>query len=160
MVGENVEGGVYPTRKALEIANELELDLVEISPNATPPVCKVIDYKKFLYEQKKRDKELKDLYKQYVGEYEDLRNLSVDELLLYAKEQWDENERIDRIDMVAELLYAEASYKGNPLRSLLQEKAYALFYYVEAHGTTFSIDRQQKMEAMRHELGNLLSDNC
>ena len=59
MVGENVEGGVYPTRKALEIANELELDLVEISPNATPPVCKVIDYKKFLYEQKQRDKELK-----------------------------------------------------------------------------------------------------
>ena len=59
MVGENVEGGVYPTRKALEIANELELDLVEISPDATPPVCKVIDYKKFLYEQKKRDKELK-----------------------------------------------------------------------------------------------------
>jgi len=59
LVGENVEGGVYPTRKALEIANELELDLVEISPNATPPVCKVIDYKKFLYEQKKREKELK-----------------------------------------------------------------------------------------------------
>ena len=59
LVGENVESGVYPTRKALEIANELELDLVEISPNATPPVCKVIDYKKFLYEQKKRDKELK-----------------------------------------------------------------------------------------------------
>ncbi|WP_460485683.1 translation initiation factor IF-3 [Capnocytophaga sp. HP1101] len=59
LVGDNVENGVYPTRKALEIANELELDLVEISPNATPPVCKVIDYKKFLYEQKKRDKELK-----------------------------------------------------------------------------------------------------
>ena len=59
LVGENVEGGVYPTRKALEIANELELDLVEISPNATPPVCKVIDYKKFLYEQKKREKEMK-----------------------------------------------------------------------------------------------------
>ena len=59
LVGENIEGGVYPTRKALEIAKELELDLVEISPNATPPVCKVIDYKKFLYEQKKRDKEMK-----------------------------------------------------------------------------------------------------
>ena len=59
LVGENVEGGVYPTRKALEIANEVELDLVEISPNATPPVCKVIDYKKFLYEQKKREKEMK-----------------------------------------------------------------------------------------------------
>ena len=59
LVGENVENGVYPTRKALEIANELELDLVEISPNATPRVCKVIDYKKFLYEQKKREKEMK-----------------------------------------------------------------------------------------------------
>ncbi|CEN32565.1 protein chain initiation factor IF-3 [Capnocytophaga cynodegmi] len=59
LVGENVETGIYPTRKALEIAEELELDLVEISPNATPPVCKVIDYKKFLYEQKKREKEIK-----------------------------------------------------------------------------------------------------
>lgn len=51
--------GVYPIRKALEISRELELDLVEISPKANPPVCKVIDYKKFLYEQKKRDKALK-----------------------------------------------------------------------------------------------------
>ncbi len=59
LVGENIEAGVYPTRKALEIAEEQELDLVEISPNATPPVCKVIDYKKFLYEQKKREKEMK-----------------------------------------------------------------------------------------------------
>ena len=59
LVGENIEGGVYPTRKALEIAEEQELDLVEISPNATPPGCKVIDYKKVLYEQKKREKEMK-----------------------------------------------------------------------------------------------------
>lgn len=51
--------GVYPTRKALEIADEQGLDLVEISPNASPPVAKVMDYKKFLYEQKKREKELK-----------------------------------------------------------------------------------------------------
>ncbi|GHA51293.1 translation initiation factor IF-3 [Salinimicrobium marinum] len=51
--------GVYPTRKALAIAEEQELDLVEISPNANPPVAKVMDYKKFLYEQKKRDKVLK-----------------------------------------------------------------------------------------------------
>jgi translation initiation factor IF-3 len=51
--------GVYPISKARELANELELDLVEISPNAEPPVCKIIDYKKFLYEQKKRDKALK-----------------------------------------------------------------------------------------------------
>ncbi len=50
---------VYPIRKALAIAQELELDLVEISPNAKPPVAKVMDYKKFLYEQKKREKAMK-----------------------------------------------------------------------------------------------------
>lgn len=105
----------------------------------------------------KRDKDLKDLYKQYVGEYDDLRNLSVDELLTYAKEQWEEEERIDKINMVAELLYAEGSYKGQPLRQILLEKAYTLFYYVEANDSTFSIDRRQKMEAMRQELGNKLS---
>ncbi|WP_228055072.1 translation initiation factor IF-3 [Kordia antarctica] len=59
LVGDNVEIGVYPTRKALAVAEEQELDLVEISPKASPPVCKVMDYKKFLYEQKKRDKSLK-----------------------------------------------------------------------------------------------------
>ena len=59
LVGDNVEMGVYPLAKAKEIASGLELDLVEISPNANPPVCKIIDYKKFLYEQKKREKVLK-----------------------------------------------------------------------------------------------------
>ncbi|WP_452222516.1 translation initiation factor IF-3 [Lacinutrix salivirga] len=59
LVGDNVEIGVYPTKEALKIAEEQELDLVEISPKAKPPVCKVMDYKKFLYEQKKRDKALK-----------------------------------------------------------------------------------------------------
>ncbi|WP_302849929.1 translation initiation factor IF-3 [Polaribacter batillariae] len=59
LVGDNVEVGVYPLAKAKEIAKEQELDLVEISPKAKPPVCKVIDYKKFLYEQKKREKALK-----------------------------------------------------------------------------------------------------
>lgn len=59
LVGDNVEIGIYPLKKALEIAQEQELDLVEISPNANPPVCKVIDYKKFVYEQKKREKALK-----------------------------------------------------------------------------------------------------
>jgi len=105
----------------------------------------------------KRDKDLKDLYRQYVGEYDDLRNLSVDELLTYAKEQWNEEERIDKINMVAELLYAEGSYKGQPLRQMLMEKSYRLFDYVEANGSTFSIDRRQKMEAMRQELDNKLS---
>ena len=59
LVGDNVEMGVYPIKEALAIAEEQGLDLVEISPNAKPPVTKVMDYKKFLYEQKKRDKALK-----------------------------------------------------------------------------------------------------
>ncbi|MEM6721271.1 MAG: translation initiation factor IF-3 [Bacteroidota bacterium] len=59
LVGDNVEIGVYPTRKAQAIAEEQGLDLVEISPKANPPVCKIMDYKKFLYEQKKREKALK-----------------------------------------------------------------------------------------------------
>lgn len=58
-MGDNVEMGVYPIKKAIAVAQEQELDLVEISPNASPPVCKVMDYKKFVYEQKKREKALK-----------------------------------------------------------------------------------------------------
>ncbi len=58
-MGENIETGVYKTSEALRMAEQQELDLVEISPNAAPPVCKIMDYKKFLYEQKKREKMLK-----------------------------------------------------------------------------------------------------
>ena len=54
LVGDNVEQGIYPLSRALKIAEELELDLIEISPTADPPVCRVLDYQKFLYQQKKR----------------------------------------------------------------------------------------------------------
>jgi translation initiation factor IF-3 len=59
LVGDNVEMGVYPIEEALRKADDLGLDLVEISPNAVPPVCRIIDYQKFLYQQKKREKEMK-----------------------------------------------------------------------------------------------------
>jgi translation initiation factor IF-3 len=59
LVGENITVGVYSISEALKIAQEQEMDLVEISPNADPPVCRVVDYKKFLYEQKKKKKEQK-----------------------------------------------------------------------------------------------------
>ena len=59
VVGENVEVGVYHITKAMKMAKEQELDLVEISPKADPPVCKIIDYKKFLYDQKKKQKAIK-----------------------------------------------------------------------------------------------------
>ncbi len=59
VVGENVEQGIFPIAQALIMAKAQSLDLVEISPNAVPPVCRVIDYSKFKYEQKKKQKEIK-----------------------------------------------------------------------------------------------------
>lgn len=60
LVGDNIpEPGIFTLRDALKLADELELDLVEISPKAEPPVCKIIDYSKFLYQQKKKQKEIK-----------------------------------------------------------------------------------------------------
>ena len=64
LVGEGIEPGVYPTEKALAMAEAQGLDLVEISPNAAPPVCRIIDYKKFLYEKKRKEKEMKANAKQ------------------------------------------------------------------------------------------------
>ncbi|CEA16881.1 Translation initiation factor IF-3 [Fermentimonas caenicola] len=59
LVGENVTEGIYPTKEAMRIADEQELDLVEIAPMAKPPVCRIIDYQKFIYQQKKKQKEQK-----------------------------------------------------------------------------------------------------
>jgi len=59
LVGDNVTPGIYTIQEARHIAEEQELDLIEISPTAEPPVCKVLDYQKFLYQQKKRQKEQK-----------------------------------------------------------------------------------------------------
>lgn len=60
LVGENIpEQRVYTTQEALRLADDLELDLVEVSPTAVPPVCKIIDFKKFLYEQRRKQKEIK-----------------------------------------------------------------------------------------------------
>jgi translation initiation factor IF-3 len=59
VVGDNVDPAVMSTRDAIQLAREMELDLVEISPKADPPVCRIIEYKKFLYDQKKKQKEIK-----------------------------------------------------------------------------------------------------
>ena len=57
LVGDNVEQGIYSFREAMQIADEQNLDLVEISPNAAPPVCRILDYQKFLYQKKRKEKE-------------------------------------------------------------------------------------------------------
>jgi len=66
VTGDNVVTGIYSFREALAMAIEQDLDLVEISPNAVPPVCKIVDYNKFIYEQKKKMKEIKSNAKQTV----------------------------------------------------------------------------------------------
>jgi translation initiation factor IF-3 len=60
IAGRTVSPDIYPTSQALKWAQDMELDLVEISPNADPPVCKIVDFKKFLYEKKKKDKQIKN----------------------------------------------------------------------------------------------------
>ena len=71
LVGDNVEVGVYPINEALKMAQDQQLDLVEISPQADPPVCKIIDYNKFLYDKKKKEKEMKA--KSKVSEVKEIR---------------------------------------------------------------------------------------
>lgn len=59
LVGDNVEQGIYSYQAAMRMADEQNLDLVEISPNAAPPVCRILDYQKFLYQKKRKEKEAK-----------------------------------------------------------------------------------------------------
>lgn len=93
----------------------------------------------------KRLYDLKDLYRQYVAPYDDVRNLDFEEVLQFAHDQWKENERIERINFLAELLYAEANMNNSPLSLLLMERARKLFTFVETHGMTYSLDRQMKL---------------
>ncbi|WP_276942383.1 hypothetical protein [Hallella colorans] len=102
----------------------------------------------------KRDDMIRDLYRQYVGNYDDLRNLTVDEMMIYGKEQWREDQRVERLNFLAELLYAEAAYKTNPLRGMLMDKAFKLFSYVDSHSGVMSLDRRQKMKKISREIGS------
>ncbi|WP_311441389.1 hypothetical protein [Hoylesella enoeca] len=107
----------------------------------------MVAIQKFLEKAEGEDQDLalRDLYRQYVGDYDTLRNLSVDEALHYAGEHWKDDEQTERLGMLAELYYVEGSGKQAPLRDMLLEKAFHLFDYVDAHDTTFNLDRQQKM---------------
>lgn len=96
-------------------------------------------------EGKRTDEELRDLYRQYVGDYGVLRNLTVEEAIGYAQEQWMEERRMARLEMLAELWYAEGSVKQQPLRNLLLDKAFLLYDYVDGHSPDFSLVRKQKM---------------
>lgn len=101
----------------------------------------------------RNDDELQDLYRQYVGDYTLLRNMTVEETFVYAREQWTEDRRVEKLEMLAELLYAEATYKQQPLRTMLLEKAIQLYNYVDAKSPVYSLIRQQRMAEIRAVIG-------
>ena len=100
-------------------------------------------------EGKRTDEDLKELYREYVGLFQDLRNLSVEEAVEYARQTWEESEQMSRLEMLAELWYAEASYKEHPLKDMLLEKALGLFQYVDRHSTEYSLVRLGKIEQIK-----------
>ena len=111
---------------------------------------------RFLEKDKGRrtDDELRDLYRQYVGDYDDLRNLTPEEAIAYAREQWEPDRQQGRLEMLAELWYAEGNTKQPPLRHVLLEKAYRLFDFLDTHGSEYSIGRRQKMDMILGQLGH------
>ncbi len=106
---------------------------------------------------KRTDDDLRDLYRQYVGDYNVLRNLSAVEAIGYAHEQWKDDRRIQQLEMLAELLYVEGSYKQKPLRDVLLEKSYLIFTYVDRHSSDFSLTRRAKLSAIKGLLGTNLN---
>lgn len=104
-------------------------------------------------EGKRTDEDLKELYREYVGLFQDLRNLSAEEAVDYARHTWEESEQMPRLEMLAELWYVEASYKQQPLKDVLLEKALRLFQYVDRHSTEYSLVRLSKMDEITKLLG-------
>lgn len=98
-----------------------------------------------------RDDKLRDLYRQYVGDYAFYHTAAVEDTLA-SMEQYDERERTHRMEMLAELYYAEGSLRLGADRLMLWDKAFRLFDYVNRHGKTFSFDRIRKMEEIRNGL--------
>lgn len=99
-----------------------------------------------------KQKDIEDLYRQYVGDYNVIRNLSFDELLIFAQEQYKPEEMVERLQMMAYLLETEGRLENAPLRDLLLNKAYKLFDYIDANDKTFSMTRKQKINQLRKEL--------
>jgi hypothetical protein len=104
-------------------------------------------------EGKRTDEDLKELYREYVGLFQDLRNLSAEEAVDYACQTWEASQQMPRLEMLAELWYVEASYKQQPLKDVLLEKALRLFQYVDRHSTEYSLVRLSKMDEITKLLG-------
>lgn len=96
-----------------------------------------------------RREKIKELYEQYIGPYAFYHIATIDDVMKAMAGINDEERKLAKIDMLAELYYYEADTVGQPTRDELLNKAFLLFDYVETHGDTFSIDRRNKMAMIR-----------
>ena len=103
-----------------------------------------------------RREKIKELYDQYVGPYAFYSIATIDDVMRAMAGIDDEEKRLSKMDMLAELYYYEADTVGQPTRDELLNKAFMLFDYVESHGDTFSIDRRNKMASIKQEIGEAL----
>ncbi len=100
-----------------------------------------------------RREEIRELYNQYVGPYAFYHIATIDDVMKAMAGIADEEKRLSKMEMLAELYYHEADLESKPMRDQLLEKAFMLFDYVETHGDTYSIDRHNKMDFIRKQLG-------
>ena len=107
-----------------------------------------------------RREKIKELYDQYVGPYAFYHIATTDDVMKAMAGIDDEEKRLTKMDMLAELYYHEADTVGQPLRDELLDKAFMLFDYVESHGDTYSIDRRNKMAEIRQKIGYELKQEC
>ena len=109
---------------------------------------------RFLNKKKEQqtDEEIQDLYRQYVGDYDILRNLTVEEAIDYARQEWEDYRQLEKLKMLADLWYTEGAIKQQPLRDILLTKSFKLFDYIDGRDKTFSLLSQQKMTKIREML--------
>ena len=100
-----------------------------------------------------RREKSRELYNQYVGPYAFYSIATIEDVMKAMAGIADEEKRLSKMDMLAELYYHEADTVGQPTRDELLNKAFMLFDYVEAHGDTFSIERRNKMAQIKQKVG-------
>lgn len=98
------------------------------------------------------DKDFKELYQQYVSDHSPLRNFSVEEAVDYARQKWEEDRRIQKLEMLAELWHTEAACNMNPTRDLFLNKAFNLYDYIDAHSNEGSLPRKLKKRVIKRKL--------
>ena len=105
-----------------------------------------------------KSKAVHSRYEQYLGSYEFYQNATAEDAVSHIASIYPEDQHLQRLEMLAELYYAEADLRVTPIGQTLMERALQLFSHIDSHSNTYSITRMQKIDAIRHRLG-LLSGN-